>query len=121
MITKLRSRLLRGRKHRPGEPLRSRILQRLARAAKRKQKLTVINRYETGMVLSEIVTGLLYIAGSISMFYPQTERIPTVLYLTGSIMMLLRSGLRASYWFRLKSLEKDNRNPKPTGEGDWSR
>lgn len=121
MITKLRSRLRLARKRRPGEPLRSRILQRLARTAKRKRKLTVISRYETGMILSEIVTGLLFIAGSICMFYPQTKRIPTVLYLTGSMMMLLRSGLRASYRFRLKSLEKENPDPEATEDGDWSR
>jgi len=105
----------------PDEPLRSRLLRRMLRLArKRKRKLAVTNRYEAGMVISEIATGLLFIAGSIMMFYPQMKRIPTVLYLLGSITMLLRSGLRGSYWFRLKSLESvENKEAGP--EGDWTR
>ncbi|NMO97442.1 YrhK family protein [Paenibacillus lemnae] len=103
------------------ERLRTRMKRRLAAAARRKRRLTVTNRYETGMVLSEIVTGLFFIAGSICMFYPQSKHIPTVLYLTGSIMMLLRSGLRASYWFRLKELQAENAAGGATGGGDWTR
>ncbi|WP_127589984.1 hypothetical protein [Paenibacillus lautus] len=84
----------------PDEPLRSRLLRRMLRLAwKRKRKLAVTNRYEVGMVISEIAT---------------------VLYLMGSIMMLLRSGLRGSYWFRLKSLENvENKEAGP--EEDWTR
>lgn len=111
------------RKHRSGRSLGSRMLRGINRNARRKRRLTVTNRYETGMILSEIVTGLLFISGSILMFYPNMRSIPTVLYLIGSIMMLLRSGLRASYWFRLKSLDHDNPdgNEGATGGGDWSR
>lgn len=122
MISKTRSRFRQHRKNRrSGEPLHSRVLRTLASATKRKRRLTVTNRYEAGMVISEIVTGLLFISGSLLMFYPQSGKIPTVLYMTGSIMMLLRSGLRASYWFRLKALEKDHPNTDATGGGDWSR
>lgn len=104
----------------PDEPKRSRMRRMLRLAWKRKRKLAVTNRYEAGMVISEIATGLLFIAGSIMMFYPQMKRIPTVLYLLGSITMLLRSGLRGSYWFRLKSLENvENKEAGP--EGDWTR
>jgi hypothetical protein len=103
------------------EPVRNRLLRRMFRSAwKRKRKLAVTNRYEVGMVISEIMTGLLFIAGSILMFYPQMKRIATVLYLLGSITMLLRSGLRGSYWFRLKSLESDEQQ-EAGPEGDWTR
>ncbi|MFC7677506.1 YrhK family protein [Paenibacillus sp. GCM10028914] len=123
MINKARRHFKGNRKHRSGEPLRSRMLRRVIQNTKRKRRLTVTNRYETGMILSEIVTGLLFISGSILMFYPNMRSIPTVLYLIGSIMMLLRSGLRASYWFRLKSLDHDtpDGNEGATGGGDWSR
>ncbi|MBO2945661.1 YrhK family protein [Paenibacillus sp. F411] len=101
-------------------PMRARMKRRLAEAARRKRRITVTNRYETGMVLSEIVTGFFFIAGSISMFYTDTD-IPVVLYLVGSIMMLLRSGLRVSYWFRLKELQqKGHDEGAPNGAG-WSR
>lgn len=72
------------------------------------------------MMLSELLTGLLFITGSILMFYPGTKRISTVLYLLGSIMMLLRSGIRGSYWFRLKSLEH-SADQESSSDQDWSR
>ncbi|KOP64925.1 hypothetical protein AMS62_06435 [Bacillus sp. FJAT-18019] len=105
----------------PDGPLRSRLL-RFARIRERNQnrKLAVTNRYEVGMVISEILTGLLFIAGSILMFYPQMKRIPTVLYLLGSITMLLRSGLRGSYWFQFKS-HKHVDSAETDSEGDWTR
>ena len=69
------------------------------------------------MVISEIATGLLFITGGILMFYPHMKRIPTVLYLMGDIM-ISRSGLRGSYWFRLKSLESaENKEAGPEGTG----
>lgn len=121
MMAKLRQQFKSNRKRRSGEPLHSRLLRRMSRDTKQRRKLTVTSRYEVGMVLSEIVTGILFISGSICMFYPQMKSVPTVLYLIGSIMMLLRSGLRASYWFRLKSLEQSDPNANATGGGDWSR
>ena len=43
------------------------------------------------------------------------KRIPTVLYLMGDHE---RSGLRGSYWFRLKSLESaENKEAGPEGTG----
>lgn len=121
MKLRLRPHLKKRSSHHPDEPLRSRLRRRMLRLAwKRKRKLAVTNRYEVGMVISEIATGLLFITGSILMFYPHMKRIPTVLYLMGSIMMLLRSGLRGSYWFRLKSLESvENKEAGP--EEDWTR
>lgn len=123
MINKLRHRFKGTKKHRSGEPLRSRLLRRMSRETRRRRRLTVTSRYETGMILSEILTALLFISGSIMMFYFHLKSIATVLYLIGSIMMLLRSGLRASYWFRLKSMDQNNPDCKKeaTGDGDWSR
>lgn len=122
MINKLRQQFKSNRKHRAGEPLRSRMLKKLNRETKRRRRLTVTSRYETGMILSEILTAILFISGSILMFYLHMKSFATVLYLIGSIMMLLRSGLRASYWFRLKSSdqEKPNCNEDATGGGSWS-
>ena len=97
---------------------RLRRLLRLSRA--RKRRLTVTSRFEAGMMLSELLTGLLFITGSILMFYPGTKRFSTVLYLLGSIMMLLRSGIRGSYWFRLKSLEHSS-DTESSSDQDWSR
>ncbi|WP_234032880.1 YrhK family protein [Paenibacillus faecalis] len=106
-----------------GQSLRYRLLRPLSKEAKRRRRLTVTNRYEAGMVLSEIVTGLFFISGSICMFYSEKRIVPTVLYLIGSITMLLRSGLRASYWFRLKSMEREDSSidSSGAGEGNWSR
>ncbi|WP_054955665.1 YrhK family protein [Paenibacillus dakarensis] len=111
------------RKHRSGEPLHSRLLRRVRGQTSRRRQLTITNRFEVGMILSEIVTGFLFIAGSISMFYSPRKSITIVLYLIGSIMMLLRSGLRASYWFRLKSMDQKGTNTKDetADNGDWSR
>lgn len=123
MMNKIRHRFKSARRHRSGEPLRSRLLRGMNREARRRRRLTVTSRYETGMILSEIMTALLFITGSILMFYFHLKSIATVLYLIGSIMMLLRSGLRASYWFRLKSMDQSNPdcNEEATGDADWSR
>ena len=118
MAIRLR-RPFRNRRLRQGEPLRSRLHRRLSQ--RRRRRLTVINRYEVGMVAGDIATGLLFIAGSICLFYPETGRAPTVLYLIGSISMLLRSALRASYWFRFKSLNQEEQEAHAGGSGDWSR
>ena len=57
--------------HQPDEPLRSRSPRRMLRLAwKRKRKLAVTNRYEVGMVISEIATGLLFITGAYSCSIP---------------------------------------------------
>lgn len=105
--------------HQPDGPLRSRLL-RFARKRNQQRKLAVTNRYEVGMVISEILTGLLFISGSILMFYPQMKNTPTVLYLVGSIMMLLRSGLRGSYWFHFKSHKQAN-PAEADSDTDWTR
>lgn len=95
-------------------------LRRVRLALRRKHRLTVTNRYEAGMMISELFTGMLFVAGSICLFYPHTKPIPQVLYLLGSIAMLLRSGIRGSYWFRLKAIDRSEKEDAEDGV-DWSR
>lgn len=101
-------------------PPRLRALRRIRQSLRRKRRLTVTNRYEVGMMISELFTGMLFVAGSICLFYPGTRPIPQVLYLLGSISMLLRSGIRGSYWFRLKAIDRDDKEAAEDA-ANWSR
>ncbi|WP_159081823.1 YrhK family protein [Paenibacillus sp. CAA11] len=60
------------------------------------------DRYETRRLAADIMTGLLFIIGSICMFYESLSHLARSLYLAGSCMMLVKALVNLAYRFRRK-------------------
>ncbi|MFB5674860.1 YrhK family protein [Paenibacillus terreus] len=67
-----------------------------------RRHLVVKNRYEILHLLSSALSSLLFLAGSLFMFYSDLRKPASVLFILGSIQMLLRSLISLSYHFYLK-------------------
>lgn len=67
-----------------------------------KKRIEIQNRYETAHLVSEILTSILFLAGSFCLFYPEVKLVGSCLFILGSIQMLIRGLLRISYHLKIK-------------------
>ncbi|MDO7906421.1 YrhK family protein [Paenibacillus sp. JX-17] len=85
-----------------------RCVRRPVRERRKGKKMSVKDRYETAHIVSEISTALLFIAGSLFLFYPQYKMAGTCLFILGSIQMFIRSMLRISYYFQFRKVIEES-------------
>ena len=81
-----------------------------------KKRIEIRNRYETAHMASEIITAILYLAGSFFLFYPDLKVIGSIMFILGSIQMLVRSLIRMSYLVKLKKWDYRDRQPSMEGQ-----
>lgn len=81
-----------------------------------KKRIEIRNRYETAHMASEIVTAILYLVGSFFLFYPDLKVIGSIMFILGSIQMLVRSLIRMSYLIKLKKWDYRDRHSSVEGE-----
>ncbi|WP_454193434.1 YrhK family protein [Paenibacillus sp. Marseille-Q7038] len=74
-----------------------------------KKRIETRNRYETVHVASEIVTAILYLVGSFFLFYPDLKVIGSIMFILGSIQMLVRALIRMSYMVKLRKWDYRDR------------
>lgn len=81
-----------------------------------KKRIETRNRYETAHVASEIVTAILYLVGSFFLFYPDLKVIGSIMFILGSIQMLVRALIRMSYLIKLRKWDYRDRQPSMEGQ-----
>ncbi|WP_061962153.1 YrhK family protein [Demequina flava] len=59
-----------------------------------KRQIDIEKRWEAASILNDLFTGLLFVAGSILNFFSDYETAGLVLYLLGSILLLVRALIR---------------------------
>lgn len=64
-------------------------------------ELVVRRRYETASIANDVVTGLLFLVGSILFFWESLSTAAVWLFVVGSVLMLVRPTIRLARRFHL--------------------
>ncbi|PFG44850.1 YrhK-like protein [Isoptericola jiangsuensis] len=67
-------------------------------------ELVVRDRYESASIVNDILIGVWFVVGSALFFGSATETAGTVLFLVGSVQMLLRPGIRLARRVHLRRI-----------------
>ncbi|WP_418275522.1 YrhK family protein [Isoptericola jiangsuensis] len=67
-------------------------------------EIVVRDRYESASIANDILIGLWFVVGSALFFSSSTETAGTVLFLIGSVQMLLRPGIRLARRVHLRRI-----------------
>lgn len=70
------------------------------------RELVLHNRYEILSILNDVLIALWFIAGSILFFQESTTTAGTVLFLAGSVELLIRPVIRLSRNIHIKSVSR---------------
>lgn len=64
-------------------------------------EVVIRRRYETASIANDVLTGLLFLVGSILFFWSSTATVAVWLFVIGSVLMLVRPVIRLTRRFHL--------------------
>lgn len=70
------------------------------------QELVIRRRYEAGSIVNDVLIGLWFLIGSVFFFFDSLTRAGTVLFVIGSVEMLIRPVVRLARHLRLQRLHR---------------
>jgi len=70
------------------------------------QELVIRRRYEAGSIVNDVLIGLWFLIGSVFFFFDSLTRAGTVLFVIGSVEMLIRPVVRLARHLHLQRLHR---------------
>ena len=70
------------------------------------QELVIRRRYEAGSIVNDVLIGLWFLIGSVFFFFDSLTRAGTVLFVIGSVEMLIRPVVRLARPLHLQRLHR---------------
>ena len=70
------------------------------------QELVIRRRYEAGSIVNDVLIGLWFLIGSVFFFFDSLTRAGTVLFVIGSVEMLIRPVVRLARHLHIQRLHR---------------